>query len=407
MIFPYAPLPPPLNLGGTKRNLPFLQENLRRHEVSVLSYGTPEEGQRFRETIGAACKHMHFVNRKRPRIVNGLGQLWLLATGRSTFRQLYRKKMQQQLDELVAREKFDLIHCCTQLLGYFRFPRNVPVVSDTHEVTYDLLYRAYKMTTNKFWKLFKYFVYKFGRQDEIRICQRFDAIIAATERDSAIFCKDLPNQKIFVINNGVDSSFLEHQQVEQQPRTMVFTGLMSFHPNIHGILYFLDEIFPLIVAQASDARLYVVGAHPTRKLIKRASEQVIVTGFVEDVRPYMAQGVVFIIPLWIGGGIRGKALEAMAMKKPIVTTAIGCEGINLKHEDSALFADTPDEFARSVLRLFNDEALRMKLGEKAYANVIAGYNWKTKGQELEQVYQTVLLNRAIHSAAEDHSSTAP
>ena len=87
------------------------------------------------------------------------------------------------------------------------------------------------------------------------------------------------------------------------------------------------------------------------------------------------------------------------MRKPIVTTSIGCEGINLKHEDSALFADTPEEFAMSVLRLFNDQALRTKLGEKAYANVIAGYNWKTKGEELERVYQTVLLNGASRRVA--------
>ncbi|HKZ41443.1 MAG TPA: hypothetical protein VJ044_10805, partial [Candidatus Hodarchaeales archaeon] len=122
MLFPYAPLPPPLDLGGTKRNLPFLLENLKRHEVSVLSYGTPEEKQKFNASIGRACKHVHFVERKRPRIINGLEQLWLIATGRSTFRQLYRKRMQEQLDELVAKEKFDLLHCCTQMFGYFRFP---------------------------------------------------------------------------------------------------------------------------------------------------------------------------------------------------------------------------------------------------------------------------------------------
>jgi glycosyltransferase involved in cell wall biosynthesis len=87
------------------------------------------------------------------------------------------------------------------------------------------------------------------------------------------------------------------------------------------------------------------------------------------------------------------------MRKAIVTTSIGCEGINLKHEDSALFAETPEEFASSVLRLFNDSALRTKLGEKAYANVVAGYNWKTKGEELDRVYQTVLRKSATWAAA--------
>jgi glycosyltransferase involved in cell wall biosynthesis len=138
-------------------------------------------------------------------------------------------------------------------------------------------------------------------------------------------------------------------------------------------------------------------------LLRRASENVVVTGFVQDVRPYIARSEVYIIPLLIGGGIRGKALEAMAMRKPIVTTSIGCEGINLKHEDSALFADTPEEFAASVLRLFNDQPLRTKLGEKAHENVITGYNWKTKGEELERVYQAVSLKGTAHHVLQEHS----
>lgn len=405
MLFQYAPLPPPLDLAGTKRNLPFLRENLKRHEVSVLSYGTLEDKKKFDQSIGKFCKHVVFVDANRPFIIKRLMQLWLLVTGRSTFGQFYRRKMQRQLDELISLEKFDLVHCCTQFFGYFRFPEELRVISDTHEITYDLMRRTYKQTKKMTKKLFGFVQYKLGKREELRLCRKFDAIIATTKRDEEVFRTHLPNQKIFVVQNGVDASFLERQDVEPEQRTMVFTGMMRYYPNNHGILFFLDEIFPRILAQASDSRLYVVGAHPTSELLKRSSEQVIVTGFVEDVRPYMARGVVFIIPLWIGGGIRGKALEAMAMRKPIVTTSIGCEGINLKHEDSALFADTPQEFAASVVRLFNDQALRTRLGEKAHENVITGYNWKTKGEELERVYQTVLLKGIAHRAPQEYSFT--
>lgn len=396
MLFPYAPLPPPLDLGGTKRNLPFLNENLKRHEVSVLSYGTQEEKQKFVDSIGKACKYVRFVNRKRPRIINGLEQLWLLVTGRSTFRQLYRKRMQEQLDKLLREEKFDILHCCTQMFGYFRFPKDIPVVSDTHEVTYDLLHRTSKNTKNIFVKLMSYLGYKFGKPEEIEVCKKFDAIIATTERDYEVFRKDLPDQKMFVIQNGVDPAFLEFNRGEPEPKTMVFTGKMSFYPNNHGIIYFLEEIFPRIQLQEPSARLYVVGVYPSKELLRRASEHVVVTGFVEDVRPYMARAEVYIIPLLIGGGIRGKALEAMAMKKPIVSTSIGCEGINLKHGESALFADTPEEFAAGVLRLFNGRALRTKLGQKAYEIVVREYDWKAKGEELDRVYQTVVLNGVAH-----------
>jgi len=103
---------------------------------------------------------------------------------------------------------------------------------------------------------------------------------------------------------------------------------------------------------------------------------------------------VFIIPLLIGGGIRGKALEAMAMKIPIVTTTVGCEGINLRHGDSALFADSPAEFADAVVRLFSDSALRAELTNNAYRYVLREHKWVEKGKDLERVYESVIEERA-------------
>ncbi len=394
MIFSYAPLPPPLDLGGTKRNLPFLLENLKRHETSVLSYGTPEEERIFMQTIGKLCKSVTFVNKRRPRIVNGLQKLWLLATGRSPYRQMYRRTMQQALDAMVAKEQFDVIHTSVIMLGYLRFPRRIPVVSDTHEVTYDLLHRIYKSDPNMFWKPITYLAYKFGKREEIKLCNSFDAVIATTERDSQVFQQDVPKEKLFVVQNGAGSEFFEPLDVKQEPHSMVFTGLMTHYPNNHGVLYFLDEIFPRILEQTPDARVYIVGKSPSKQVLARACDHIVVTGFVDDVKPWIARGQVYIIPLLVGGGIRGKALEAMAMKRPIVTTSIGVEGIHLKNEESALFADSPEQFAESVVRLFNDGDLRHRIAEKAYMTAVARYQWDAKGKELDAVYRAVVSKRA-------------
>jgi glycosyltransferase involved in cell wall biosynthesis len=181
---------------------------------------------------------------------------------------------------------------------------------------------------------------------------------------------------------------------------------MDFYPNRHGITLFLDEVFPRILQQIPDARIYVVGTNPPGDIRRRASSNVIVTGFVEDVRPYMAKGEVYIIPLWIGGGIRGKALEAMAMKKPIVTTNVGCESIQLKHEESALFADTAEEFARAVVRLFNDKSLREKLALQAHANVLRFYDWSKQGEALNKVFEMLLAQRNGHAQFTTRSARA-
>lgn len=393
MLFPYAPLPPPLDLAGTKRNLPFLLELARYNQVSVLSYGTPAEEKMFRDAYGHLFAQIRFVNRKRPRILSGLERLWLLGTGRSDFRMLYRPSMQQAIDEMTGDQRFDLIHCCVQFFGYFRFPTGVPVTSDTHEVKYDLLRRTAQKTSNPFWRLLTSLSASFGKTEELALCHKFDLLLATTERDRQVFLQDLPNQPIAVIQNGAGESFFEDLKIDPEPCSMVFTGLFTHPPNRQGMLWFLNEILPLILAQEPRTRVYVVGKSPPAEIQARASQNVIVTGFVDDVRPYMARGQVYIIPLQAGGGIRGKALEAMAMKRPIVTTTIGVEGIHLVDRHSALFADTPNAFAEAVLELFQDANLRTRLAAAAFTTAQEQYRWEAKGRELDRVLRSVVSQR--------------
>ncbi|MER3523675.1 MAG: hypothetical protein C4326_06290 [Ignavibacteria bacterium] len=388
MIFQTSPYPP--DLGPTKRNFPFFLENIERHEVSVLAFGTPEQERKFRELYGNRCKHIMFVNNKRPRAINFLFRMWWLFTGRSSYRRFYTRKMERALQALLAKERFDLIHCCTTILGYYHLPNDIPLVGDAHNVEYDNVYRAYQQSRNLILKAYFYWDYLRLKHEELTITRKFDVVMTTSERDRNIYRQEHPAKPIVVVPTIVDQAFLQKVDVQEEPKTMIFVGLMNYLPNHHGITYFWDEIFPLILEREPAARLFIVGAYPPKKLQRRASDNVIVTGWVDDVRPYFARAQVFIIPLLIGGGIRGKALEAMAMRRPIVSTTLGCEGINLKHEESALFADTPQEFADAVLRLFNDPALRRKLTENAFRNVVAGYGKEAGGKALDRVYHSVL-----------------
>jgi glycosyltransferase involved in cell wall biosynthesis len=388
MIFQLAPLPPPLDMGPAKRNYPFLRENLKRHEVSVLSFGSPGEENIFRERHGNDCKSIHFINVKRPRIINIFWRLYFFITLQSTFRIVYRRKMQKAIDELTSSEDFDIIHCCFEMFGYYRFPSKPLLVGDTHNVEYDIVYLMYKQSKNLFWKIYNYQAYKCGKRDEIKSLNKFDAIITTTKNDSDKFREDIKEKPIFTIQNGVDTMFFEKSKVTTEQKTMVFMGLMNYYPNDHAINYFLDHIYPLIISEEPESRLLVVGANPSKKLLEYKSEKIVITGFVDDVRPHISRAEVFIIPLLIGGGIRGKALEAMAMKIPIVTTTLGCAGIYLKHSESALFADTPEDFSKSVLKLFNDQDLRQRLSENAHTIVRNYYDWEKKGDELDHVYRT-------------------
>lgn len=393
MLFPYAPLPPPRDLAGTKRNLPFLLELSKYNDVSVLSYGSQEEQRLFRDTYNGIFKEIRFVNNKRHRLINGLEKLLLLATGRSIFRQIYRQSMQIAIDEMTSTSGYDIIHSCTQFFGYFRFPEGIPVSSDTHEVKFDLFRRTAENTNNPLWKCFYYLAYRFGKQEEIRLCKQFNLLITTTQPDLALFRRDLPDQTILSIQNGAGYSFFEPIHIAPEPWSIVFTGLFTHRPNSDGIIYFLKNVFPLILRDIPQAHLYVVGKSPPPELLAMRSDNVTVTGFVEDVRPYMAKSRVFVIPLLAGGGIRGKALEAMAMKLPIVTTTVGVEGIELHHEQSALFADTAEKFALAVTRLLKDSNLHHTLAQNAYQTALRQYDWETKGKELNHALKSTAFQQ--------------
>ena len=397
MMFHSSPNRPPANLGPAKRSFPFFEEMLKRHDVTVLTFGSPNEEREFRKHFNSVCKSITFVNNARPRYMNFFRRAYSLLIGKSMFYTLYSRRMQKELDKLLKKETFDLLYCSTPLLGFHTLPKNIPLVTDTHNVEYDILHRGYMESTSLIGKVICYIEYRLGKPQELRNCRKFDVITTTTDRDRSVFLENLPEKDITVIQNGIDPIFFEELSPEKEPNTLVFIGMMEYFPNDVGIRFFLNDILPLIRSRIPDVKLYIVGKNPSKSVQGYAADKIIVTGFVDDVRPYIARSQVFIVPLNVGGGIRGKALEAMAMGMPIVTTTIGCEGILLKDGESVLVADSPEEFAQAVIRLLQTPELRTKLGRNARATAEKEYQWSDKGRQLDEVCQSVITKHSTTS----------
>jgi glycosyltransferase involved in cell wall biosynthesis len=170
---------------------------------------------------------------------------------------------------------------------------------------------------------------------------------------------------------------------------LVFVGKMDFRPNIDGVLWFAQEVLPLIRQQAPAVRFWVVGKDPHPRLKPLAEDPAIeLTGWVEDVRPYIAGAAVYVVPLRIGGGTRLKVLEAMAMEKAIVSTTLGCEGFNLVPDQELVTADTPGDLAAAVLALLRDPDRRDRLGRAARRFAGSRYDWRIVVPQLERAFET-------------------
>ena len=171
------------------------------------------------------------------------------------------------------------------------------------------------------------------------------------------------------------------------------TGLMKYRPNVDGATFFVREILPRILRVRPAAIFYVVGGEPAPEVLRLAGPNVVVTGGVDDVRPYVHKAAVFVVPLRVGSGTRLKVLEGLSMGKPMVSTALGCEGIDVTDGEHLLVADQAAPFADAVLALMDDPARSRRLAEGGRALMLAQYRWETAGAALEAFYDRLVAAR--------------
>ena len=224
------------------------------------------------------------------------------------------------------------------------------------------------------------------------ICQLADGVVAVSEADKAALQQLVPGLDVTVVPNAVDMEYYSSADIRPAPlssHSLVFTGKMDFRPNVDAVLWFCREVLPLVRSKMPDVRFYIVGRSPHRRVLRLAdAPAVTVTGYVDDVRSYIAGACVYVAPLRIGGGTRLKVLEAMAMSKPIVSTSLGCEGFEgLVPGRELLLADAPQEFAQQVIELLDDASRRKRLGRAARRFVEQRYDWRLIVPRLEQIYE--------------------
>jgi glycosyltransferase involved in cell wall biosynthesis len=228
------------------------------------------------------------------------------------------------------------------------------------------------------------------RRYEAQICRRMDRVVVVSQADGKALQRLLPDLESIVVPNGVDTSYYSLADMEKESdTTLVFTGKMDFRPNVDAVLWFAQKVWPLIQEDVPEARFKVVGRapHPRLQPLKELPG-ITLTGYVEDIRPYIAEAGVYVVPLRVGGGTRLKVLEAMSMGKAVVCTSLGCEGIDITPDRELVIADEPLVFAKKTVGLMKNRERRRGLGVAARRLVEARYDWQHITSLMEQVYDS-------------------
>src|SRR5918994_456388 len=385
----------PLDKGGKLRTWHLMRYLARRHHITFLSFADPDTPEAHRAGMSEVCAELVTVPRREP----AKGSLtFLLDAASYVVRRLpyavgkYRSAhLQARLVNLLATGEFDLV-VCDFLAPVANVPPHLPCPSVlfTHNVEAEIWRRHAETARSPLRKALLSAQWRRTVRLERDAVRRFDLVLAVSDTDRRTLLQAYGplRQAVHVVPTGVDTRYFADVAGAVRPRHMVFTGSMDWLPNEDGMLYFVRDVLPLIRREEPDATLAIVGRAPTPAIVKLGSEYgVEVTGRVDDVRPHVAAGAVYVVPLRIGGGTRLKIFEAMAMGKAVVSTTVGAEGLPVGPGHDIVVADEPARFAQAVVRLFRSEEDRARISEAGRRLVTEQYDWSAVFGHLEHALE--------------------
>lgn len=394
-VMPDLPYPP--HNGGKIRNFNFIQMMAEKgHDVTlVASDRRPEEDGRA-AALAPFCEELIAVPLEEQQTLAAKRRVQLrsIASRHPYHRTCYfAPSMQKAIDRVVAARDYDVIHVAFAQMGYYSFPREIPIVLDNHNAEFDLLRRIYENEARpSIRKLYSYLEWKKFERDELANCRAAQRCLVTSDRDKAIFEARLDDTPFEVLANGVDLDFYAPDTAAPvTDNVLLFTGTIDYFPNTEGLIFFFEEILPKIRAEVPDVRFVVAGRNPPPSVMRFAEEPgVTITGAVDDIRPYYRQAKIVVVPLRLGGGTRLKILEAMAMLKPVVSTSVGAEGNEAQDGEHLLLADDPASFAAAVVRLLGDDAERQRLEANGAKLVAETYDWNILVDQLCESYERAI-----------------
>jgi glycosyltransferase involved in cell wall biosynthesis len=298
--------------------------------------------------------------------------------------------MKRQLQALMGDVKFDLVHFDTiSLAAYRNEVGGIPKILNHHNIESHLLKRRTLFEKNPLKRLYYAIEGSKLERYEQTACAEFDTNFTVSALDRQRLLELVPAARADVIANGVDIEYFKPDGSPASAGNLLMASGMNWFPNRDAVMYMCNEIWPLLTRQAPDLSWTVVGASPPQQVLDLAARdpRVTVTGFVNDVRPYLSGAEIYLCPMRDGGGTRVKILDALAMGKAIVATTMGCEGIDVTPDRNVLIANTPQEFAEQIQRLHNDPGLRQRLGQEARRLAADYYSWPVIGNNLSAVYR--------------------
>lgn len=389
MVCPYFPS---LRSGGGVRMYHAIRALAQHHEVSLLSFWDEEADRNYFPEMEKLCKQMVAIRRRQGRAMSFIQQY-----PPAVEMEFGDPQFHEALIELLNEEDFNIIQA-EYLQTALQIPdsRRIPRIITHHEVQNAALQTRMALETKPLKKARMTLQWMRWLNADVGLCKRFDQVVSLTAEDAWEIYKYDPTLPITVIPTGVDLDYFSPQTVVEDPHSLIYVGNFRHTPNVDSALFLVNEVMPLVYQEFPDARVYIVGANTPPAIQNLAKpDQVIVTGWVEDMRPYIHRANIYVFPIRIGVGLRNKILEAWAMGKPTITSRLGVAGLRAVHGENIWIAESAQEIADGICHLFTNPDLRESLGKNARAYVEKHHAWETMAQKYINVYLKALRERGV------------
>ena len=395
------PASPP-RIGAQARMHGLMTQLAQRHDLTAVMLVDDEfDIEECRQAMEAYCHEVVLI--PNPNGWDGLSkrlsQLRSLASTRSFERlRVGVPALQQALDRVLRARRFDVVNLEFSFLGHCNLRQAPPgdrlpaLVVDSHNIDFDLARQYACAGSSLARRLYAGVNWRKLRREELRTYRDADGVYLCSAADERRVLDRVPSARTLVIPNAADVEYYQPCPTDLPPdgRTVVFFGLLSYVPNVDGVIHFVQEIWPRIAQAHPEARCKIIGGRAPPSLLALAGPRVELTGFVPDLRPHLAAAAAVVVPLRLGGGTRLKIVEAMAMGKAIVSTTLGAEGIEAVPGRELLLADEPTAFADAVNRLLAEPGLAGRIGRSARRLAVDRYAWSGAARALEGFYRRVL-----------------
>ncbi len=346
----------------------------QKYRITLATFLESVEERSFVAEVEPFCEKVIAMQRSRP-------IRWQLFAY-EPFDEFLTPEMEDAVDRCLEGSDFDLIQLeYTQMAAYANRVDGIPTVLTKHEVDFAACARRARTESSPAAKFRWFYNYLQVLDREIKLTANVDAVVCMTDPDARELKKFAPSVQVHTVNTGVDLEYFRPPERPTNDARLIFVGAFQHLPNVDAMMHFCRDIFPMIRDRAPGIELLIVGSNPTPSVSHLATiPGVQVTGFVTDIRPFMAASSIYIVPLRLGVGIRGKILEAWGMSMAVISTSVGCAGLRCRDGENILIADAAEQFAQQVLSLINDPVRRQRLGEEGRKTAELFYSWDSSAQ---------------------------